>query len=365
MTNAISRQRRSIVGAAMIAIAGGTRLGALGTAAARAATAPGHPGTSRDFPSLAGATAWLNSRPLTPAALRGRVVLVNFCTYSCINWLRSLPYVRAWAEKYQSQGLVVMGVHTPEFGFEHDLGNIRRALRGMRIGYPVAVDNNYAVWRAFDNSYWPALYFIDARGRIRHRKFGEGDYAQSERLIQRLLADAGATGLDRQLADVNSTGVEAQADWNNLKSPETYVGYGQARPGEFASPGGQLPDLPKVYAAPSALPLNQWALAGNWTMGVQATVANAGSGRIACCFHARDLNLVLGAPGGRAMPFRVLVDGRPPANSHGIDVNELGFGSVSVPRLYQLIRQPPPIMDRQFTIEFADPGVQAFVFTFG
>jgi thiol-disulfide isomerase/thioredoxin len=359
----MNQRRRRILGATL-AIATAP-LGNAGAVRAQSGGDERELRTEGDFPSLAGATAWLNSQPLAPSALRGKVVVVNFCTYSCINWLRSLPYVRAWAGKYRDQGLVVIGVHTPEFGFEKELPNIRRALKEMGVSYPVAVDSDYAVWRAFNNDYWPALYFIDAHGRIRHHKFGEGDYDRSEGLIQNLLLDAGATGFDRQPVAIDSDGVEKQADWDHLKSPETYVGYGHGTD-SFASAGGALEDLPKFYKAPPKLELNEWALTGNWTMGTQATVLNTANGRIACCFHARDVNLVLGPSAtGKPVQFRVRLDGQPPGVGKGVDVDDDGIGMVTVPRLYQLIRQRRPITDRQFSIDFVSPGVESFVFTFG
>jgi thiol-disulfide isomerase/thioredoxin len=316
------------------------------------------------MPSLGGAAAWLNSPPLTAADLRGKVVLVDFWTYTCINWLRTLPHVRAWAEKYEDYGLVVVGVHTPEFPFEHDLANVRRAAQDMRLAYPVAIDNEYAIWNAFDNHYWPALYFIDATGRIRHHSFGEGDYERSEETIQRLLDDAGLGGFGRELASVDARGIEAAADWDDLRTGETYLGYQQAE--NFASPGGAAPDERRVYAAPARLGLNQWALAGDWTVGQRAAMLNAANGRIAFRFHARDLHLVMGPPArGTSVRFRVLIDGGPPGAAHGGDTDEQGRGTVSDQRLYQLIRQPQPIMDRQFEIEFLDAGVEAFAFTFG
>jgi thiol-disulfide isomerase/thioredoxin len=337
-----------------------SRIGMVGNAQAQSGTLSGQ----GDFPSLDGASGWLNSQPLTPNALRGKVVLVNFCTYSCINWRRSLPYVRAWAKRYKEQGLVVIGVHTPEFEFEKDLGNVRRALQDMGIGYPIALDNGYAIWRAFDNAYWPALYFIDAQGRIRHHQFGEGDYDRSERVIQRLLADAGAADVGRALVAVDAQGVEAPADWKDLKSPENYLGY--ARTANFASPGGPAAGVPRVYTVPSRLRLNEWALSGNWTTGKQALVLNQVNGRIVTRFHARDLHIVMGAPPGEAgVPFRVRIDGRPPEGGHGLDVDSHGNGTVTIPRLYQLVRQSSPIADRQFEIEFTASGVEAYAFTFG
>jgi thiol-disulfide isomerase/thioredoxin len=317
-----------------------------------------------ELASLDSATAWLNSEPLTAASLRGKVVLVDVWTLTCINWLRTFPYVRAWADKYKDQGLVVIGVHAPEFSVERDLDNVRRAATDLRVDYPIAVDNDFAIWRAFDNHYWPALFLVDAQGRVRYHQFGEGEYAQSERMIQQLLAEAGAGGVDRELVSVDGRGVEAAADWGNLKSPENYVGY--ARTENFASPGGAVPDQRRDYARPAQLGLNHWALSGDWTMGREAIVPNEANGRIVYRFHARDLHLVMGptAP-GTSVRFRVLLDGQPPSAAHGVDVDDQGNGMVTAPRLYQLIRQPQPIMDRQFEIEFLDPGVQAFAFTFG
>jgi thiol-disulfide isomerase/thioredoxin len=316
-----------------------------------------------ELPSLGGATEWLNSPPLTPAGLRGKVVLVQVWTYTCINWLRTLPYVRAWAEKYQDQGLVVIGVHSPEFGFEHNVDNVRRAAKDMRVEYPVAIDNDFAIWRAFNNQYWPALYFVDAEGRIRHHKFGEGDYAQSEKIIQQLLAVAGH-GAGQELVSVDGRGLEAAADWGSLKTPEIYLGYDRTE--NFASPGGAILEQHRVYAAPARLKLNKWALSGDWTMGKQATALNKAEGRIVYRFHARDLHLVMGpARPGASVRFRVLIDGKPPGAAHGADVDDQGYGTATEQRLYQLIRQPEPIADRQFEIEFLDPGVEVFAFTFG
>jgi thiol-disulfide isomerase/thioredoxin len=317
-----------------------------------------------DFPSLGGANGWLNSQPLTPAGLRGKVVLIDFWTYTCINWLRTLPHVRAWAEKYKDQGLVVIGVHSPEFAFEKNVDNVRRAVQDMRVDYPVAIDSDHAIWRAFRNQYWPALYFIDAQGRIRHHQFGEGEYEQSERILQQLLAEAGASGVSRELVSVEGHGAEVAPDWGSLKSPENYVGY--QRTENFASPGGAVLDKRRVYSAPARLSLNQWSLSGEWTVTDQATVLNRANGRIAYRFHARDLHLVMGpAMRGAPVRFRVLIDGKPPGLAHGFDVDEQGNGTVTEQRLYQLIRQPKPIADRQFEIEFLDPGVEAYAFTFG
>ena len=321
--------------------------------AAMIASAPiGALADERPMPPLNGATGWLNSAPLGAAELRGKVVLVDFWTYTCINWLRQLPYVRAWADKYKQHGLVVVGVHTPEFEFEKDLDNVRRATRDMQLSYPIAIDNDYAVWRAFANNAWPALYFIDARGRTRHVHLGEGDYERSEKVIQQLLAEAGATGVPRDLVSVEGRGVEAAADWGNLRSPETYLGRERAQN--------------RVNAAPARLRLNQWTASGDWTAKQEAIVLSKPNGRIALRFHARDVHLVMG-PAARAsgVRFRVLIDGKPPGAARGIDIDEQGNGTVTEQRMYHLIRQPKPIDDRLIEIEFVDPGVEAFAFTFG
>jgi hypothetical protein len=317
-----------------------------------------------ELPSLGGAIGWLNSQPLTPAGLRGKVILIDIWTYTCINWLRQLPYVRAWAEKYKDRGLVVIGVHSPEFAFEKNVENVRRAVADLKVDYPVAIDSDHAIWRAFNNEYWPALYFVDARGRIRHHQFGEGEYEQSEKIIQQLLTEAGTGGVGHELVSVDARGLEAAADWGSLKSPEIYVGYGRTE--NFASPGGAALDTRRVYTAPPALRLNHWALSGDWTVGEQAIVLNKADGRIAYCFHARDLNLVMGpAARGASVRFRVVIDGKPPGAAHGIDVDDAGNGTVAEQRFYQLIRQPKPIADLRFEIEFLDSGVEAYVFTFG
>ena len=336
----------------------------LAAALVGATVTPVRPAREDDLPSLGGATGWLNSPPLTPAALRGRVVLIDFWTYTCINWLRTLPYKRAWAEKYRDQGLVVIGVHTPEFGFEQDLDNVRQAVKQMGVVYPVALDNNYAVWQAFNNHYWPALYIVDAEGHIRHHHFGEGGYEESERIIQQLLAENGHRDVGHNLVSIEGRGLEAAPDWGNAKSPENYVGYD--RSANFASPGGAVPDRPHRYTAPKKLRLNQWALSGEWTIGKQATAANAAGGRLVYRFHSRDLHLVMApATAGATVRFRVLIDGEPPGSAHGADVDEQGYGRITESRLYQLIRQPQPIGDRQFEIEFLDPGGETFAFTFG
>jgi thiol-disulfide isomerase/thioredoxin len=314
--------------------------------------------------SFDGATGWLNSPPLTPTGLRGKVVVIDFWTYTCVNWLRQLPYVRAWAGKYAGHGLVVIGVHTPEFGFEHNPDNIRRAVKDMRIDYPVAIDSDYAVWRAFDNHYWPALYFADAEGNIRHHHFGEGEYQQSEMVIQQLLAEAGADGAGRDMVSPDVRGLEVPADWDTLRTPETYTGY--ERTENFASPGGAVPGQQHVYSAPAALRLNHWALSGEWTMGREAATLNAAGGQIAYRFQARDLNLVAGPTvAGTSVPFQVLLDGEPPGLAHGTDVDDQGRGTITEPRLYQLIRQPGPVTERTFQITFPGPGAEAYSFTFG
>ena len=317
-----------------------------------------------DFPSLGGATGWLNSPPLTAARLRGKVVVVDIWTYTCINWLRTHPYVRAWAEKYRNQGLVVIGVHSPEFAFEKDADNVRRAAKDMRVDFPIAIDSDHAIWDAFKNQYWPALYIIDAQGHIRYHQFGEGNYDRSERVIQQLLAETGARDIGNELVSVDPRGAEAAADWGSLKSSENYVGY--ERTENFASPGGAVLGKQRVYTAPARLRLNHWALSGDWTVQNPAIVLNKANGRIAYRFHARDLHLVMG-PVARGTPvrFRVLIDGQPPGVAHGVDVDDQGNGTLTYQRMYQLIRQSQPIADRQFEIEFLDSGVEAFSFTFG
>jgi len=325
---------------------------------------PAAAGPPNDELLLHGATGWVNSPPLTESAVHGKVILVDFWTYTCINWRRTLPYVRAWAETYKDHGLVVIGVHTPEFSFERSIDNVRRETSALAISYPVAVDSDYAIWRTFHNQYWPALYIVDARGRIRHHQFGEGGYEESERIIQQLLAEAGNVDLPRELASPDPQGVEAAADQRNLKTPETYVGYERAE--RFASPGGAVPDSPLRYALPSALRLNAWAVEGEWTIGAESALLIRAGGRISYRFHARDLNLILGATKkGSPVRFRVRIDGAPPGAAHGLDVDEQGLGSASEPRMYQLIRQPDPISDRTFDIEFLDSAVEVFDFTFG
>jgi thiol-disulfide isomerase/thioredoxin len=302
------------------------------------------------LPGFEGAGGWLNSPPLTPAGLRGSVVLVDFWTYTCINWLRTLGYVRAWSERYRDHGLVVVGVHTPEFPFERDEDNVRRAVAAMNVGYPVALDPDYAIWQAFDNHYWPAVYLADAEGRIRYHHFGEQAYEETERAIQQLLRESGRDEIGDEVVSIVPGGVEAQADWHHLESPETYLGYGQVR---------------NRGASADSLALNQWALSGDWTIEERAAVLNGPGGRIAFRFHARDVNLVLRSRDGSAVPFRVLIDGEAPGPAHGLDADAAGNGTLVEPRLYQLAREPGAITDRTFEIAFAAAGVEAYVFTFG
>jgi thiol-disulfide isomerase/thioredoxin len=314
--------------------------------------------------SLDRSTGWLNSPPLTAAGLRGKVVLIDFWTYTCINWLRTEPYIRTWADKYRAQGLVVVGVHAPEFPFEHDLDNVRRAVKDLRVDYPVAIDNDFAIWRAFQNQYWPAVYLVDAEGKVRHRQFGEGEYDRLERVIGRLLREAGNPVTGPEQTPVDAQGVEVAADWGSLRSPENYLGY--ARTVDFASPGGMRADVRYAYRVPNRLALNQWALSGEWTLKEGAASLNGANGSIACRFHARDLHLVMAAATpGRPVRFQVRIDGLPPGAAHGLDVDEQGNGTVGEPRLYQLVRQPGRIADRQFEITFPEAGVEAFAFTFG
>jgi cytochrome c biogenesis protein CcdA/thiol-disulfide isomerase/thioredoxin len=337
--------------------------GPTATPAARDGAKGPNLGVEGGFPSLSGATTWLNSPPLTRESLRGKVVLIDFWTYSCINCLRSLPYVKAWAEKYKDHGLVVIGVHTPEFAFERNVDNVRRAVSELKIGYPVALDNDYKVWREFDNEYWPAHYFIDAQGRMRYHQFGEGDYDESERAIQELLTEAGNSNVPRSLVTDGGLGAEAPASEHDDNSPETYVGYNRAD--NFVSPGGIVEDKSHVYdrVAPK---LNQWSLSGEWLVGGQSATLNSNDGKITYRFHARDLHLVLGpAANGNPIRFIVTIDGKPPGESHGADSDANGRGVIKEERLYQLVRQNGPIGDRTFEIQFLDPGVRAYAFTFG
>jgi thiol-disulfide isomerase/thioredoxin len=310
------------------------------------------------IPPFAGANGWLNAEPLSPDDLGGHVVLVNFWTFTCVNWLRTAPYIRAWASKYEDEGLVMIGVHTPEFDVEHDLGNVERMVDQLRVAYPVAIDNDFAVWEAFANRAWPAVYIADADGALRYQHWGEGRYEESERALQELL------GIQDELVTGEATGLEAPADWENVKSPETYVGYARAE--GFASPGGVSVGERQAYSAPNVLGLNRWALAGDWTIRSQPAVSHEEGGRLTYCFHARDLNLVL-APeeGGAPIPFRVTLDGETPGDAHGSDVDEQGDGVITEPRLYGLIRQPGRIEDRTFEITFLAPQARVYVFTFG
>ena len=329
------------------------------TAAARPIKLP----VEGKLPSLAGATTWLNSPPLTVDQLKGKVVLVDFWTYSCINCLRSLPYIRAWAEKYKDQGLVVIGVHAPEFAFEKQVGNVKKAVADLTIGYPVAIDNDYSIWRAFKNQYWPAHYFIDAQGSIRHHHFGEGEYAQSEQVIQQLLAEAGRTGIGPGTVTVQADGAQAASSGKDVRSSETYIGTERAE--HFVSPGGFVADTRHAYRAGQPR-LNEWSLSGEWTVGGEHAVLNKPGGGITYRFHARDLHLVLGpAVGGKPVRFRLTIDGAAPGADHGADTDEAGAGTVTGQRLYQLVRQSGAVADHTVEITFQDPGVQAYAFTFG
>jgi len=309
------------------------------------------------MPSLGGATGWLNSEPLVTAELRGSVVLVDFWTLTCINWLRTEPYVRAWSRAYRDDGLVVIGVHTPEFSFEHDADLVRRAIAVREIDYPVALDNDYGVWDAFANHYWPALYFVDREGAIRDEHFGEGRYEESERVIQGLL------GVERELVGAEGTGVEAEADWDTLRTPETYLGYG--RGGQFASPGGPAFDERRTYELPESLRFGHWALTGAWTFGRESLVLEEAGGSIAYRFDARDAHLVLASNGTAPIPFRVLVDGDAPGQSHGEDVDAEGNGVLREGRLYQLLRERGKVRERTLEITFLEAGAEAYAFTFG
>ncbi|WP_454564322.1 cytochrome c biogenesis protein DipZ [Pseudomonas sp. AIG] len=337
---------------------------AAGGAMKMAAKGPGALPVEGQLPPLEGAVQWLNSPPLDAQALKGKVVLVDFWTYSCINCLRTLPYVKAWAEKYRDQGLVVIGVHAPEFAFERDVSNVTKAMKELGINYPVAVDNDYKIWRAFNNEYWPAHYFADAQGRIRYHHFGEGDYAESERVIQQLLREAGAKTVADGLINADAKGVQLAPDMNEVQSPETYVGYQRAE--HFVPETSLVPDKVAAYNPPDKLALNDWSLGGQWSVGAERATASAPASRIVYRFHARDLHLVLGpAADGKPVRFKVMIDGQVPGDAHGIDVAPDGTGHVTEQRLYQLVRQNNGVQDRTFTIEFLDPGVSAYAFTFG
>ncbi|HSX16067.1 MAG TPA: thioredoxin family protein [Candidatus Saccharimonadales bacterium] len=323
-----------------------------------------HLPATEHLPPFTGATQWFNTDPLTPEALRGKVVLVNFWTYTCVNWLRTLPYVRAWSKKYRAAGLVVLGVHTPEFALEHDLANVQQAIQRLQVDYPVVVDNDYAIWNAFANHYWPALYFADAQGRIRYNHFGEGEYEMCERVLQQLLAEAGAEKVSDSLVDVDLRGTAAPADWTNLGSAETYLGYDRAN--GFVTPGGLAVGRSHTYDGEDTPGLNQWALQGAWTVDNTVAVADEPSASLSFRFHARDLNLVMGpVTHGGSVQFRVRLDGEPPHGAHGEDADAEGNGTATEQRMYQLIRSQQPIQDRLFQIEFLQPGAQVLVFTFG
>jgi thiol-disulfide isomerase/thioredoxin len=316
------------------------------------------------LPDLSGATEWINSPALTPASLRGKVVVIDFWTYSCINCLRSLPTIQAWNEKYKESGLVIIGVHTPEFPFEKDEANVRRAVRELGIDYPVAMDNDYRLWRAFHNRFWPAHYFIDTTGRVRYHHFGEGDYEQSEAWIRSLLEERNHQKPPELAVKRSATGAEASSEAVNVQSPETYIGYIRAK--NFVSPGGFNEDAPQLYRAPARLELNDWALQGRWLDESQIATLLSAQGGLVYRFHARDLHLVLGpTSAGKPVRFRVTLDGKPPGADHGEDCGADGVGTVTDSRLYQLIRQKSGVQDRLFRIEFLAPGVQAFAFTFG
>ena len=358
MVESINQERRRFLGTAAGALVA-SRLGVIASVFNQMACAAlVNEGT---LPSLSGATDWINSPPLTPEGLRGKVVLVDFWTYTCVNWTRTLPYVRAWAEKYKDAGLVVIGAHTPEFPFEKDIDNIRWSAKVMNVNYPIAVDSNYGIWRAFDNNYWPAAYLADANGTLRFHHFGEGNYDGIERTIQRLLDEAGKK-TDGQLVKVNPRGLEVAADYGTLRSGENYLGY---RQGEgFAS--DILEDAPKNYSAPARLGLNQWALEGNWTIKEGPVVLSGPHGSICYRFHARDVNLIMSPPIKVAsVPFRITVDGKPPGAAHGEDTDAEGNGTLTRQRCYQLVRLQEPVRDRTFEIQFAQPGVEAYDFTFG
>lgn len=352
--------RATLIGAAL-AVATGFSTGIFAQSEASMLASPA---SSVTLPPFAAAVQWFNSPPLTPQALRGKVVLVNFWTYSCINCLRVLPYYSAWANKYRDQGLVVIGVHTPEFAFERSADNVKKAIGRLGIDYPVALDSNYGIWRAYHNQYWPALYVADAQGRVRYQHFGEGDYRETERAIQQLLAERGTGHVETQLVTAPSQGLGLAADARAMQSPETYIGSGQAT--NFASSTAPLLDRLQRYSAPAALPLNHWALTGAWTLGREFASSNDARAGIVYRFHARDLHLVLGpSRDGKPVKFRISIDGAPPGDAHGSDVAADGTGVVTQQRLYQLVRQNGKIVDRTFSIEFDEPGVDAYVFTFG
>lgn len=350
-----------VVATATAFVHGATRTAAVASPHEATAALPKHEGR---LPSFDGVTTWINSPALTPAGLRGKVVVVDFWTYSCINWRRSLPYVRAWSDKYKDQGLVVIGVHSPEFEFEKALGNVRWAAKDMDVRFPIAVDNDFQIWRAFGNQHWPALYIVDAEGRIRYHHFGEGDYDGAERLIQRLLREAGGGKTSDKLVSIKAQALEAAADWGNLRSAENYLGH--RRTEGFSSPGGLRRNEAGHYRLPDSLAVNHWSLGGKWIAGSHSIALAGAHGRIQYRFHARDLHLVMGSTtAGKPVRFRILIDGAPPRASHGVDVDESGFGTVVQHRMYQLVRQRGEIAPRLFEIEFLDSGADAYSFTFG
>jgi thiol-disulfide isomerase/thioredoxin len=353
-----------VAGAATTAICFGDALGlARSPSTAGEATVTAPIGTTSHPIEVLQGKPWLAPAAGGAKTLRGKVIIVNFWTYSCINSLRALPYLRAWNARYGNKGLQVIGVHAPEFAFEKDAARVRLATSQLDVRYPNLLDNDYAVWRAFANQGWPGFYFIDAKGKVRGYQLGEGKYEQGEQLIRRLLTEAGADISDIPLAPVEAGGIEAQADWADLRSPEAYIGYDKAE--GFVSPGGFGRDAPRLYSSGATLSLNQWDLAGRWKVGGEYATLDGGPGTIRFRFHARDMHLVLGAPDGRPVRFRVTIDGRAPGSSHGTDVDASGFGEVKEDRLYQLVRQPGAIVDRTVSVEFSRPGVRAYVFTFG
>jgi thiol-disulfide isomerase/thioredoxin len=355
----IGRNRRRFLGVAVMTLVAAQLVLAAGAEMFRPAPADDGP-----MPDLDGAVGWLNSTPLSSKSLRGKVVLINFWTYTCINSIRPLPYVRSWAAKYKDAGFVVIGAHTPEFSFEHERTNIENALHNLNVTFPVAIDSEYRVWNAFENEAWPAQYLVDATGRVRYHHFGEGDYDEIERVIQELLKETGATGIPSDMTSVSGVGIEAAPDWADEKSPETYVGYRQAA--NFASPEKVRKDSEQVYSAPVKLTLNHWGLSGSWNINSESAVLQAVPGKIVFRFHSRDLNFVLApAKDGKPVRFVVRLDGAAPGENHGGDAAADGSGEIREPRLYQLIRQKGPIVDRIFEIEFLDPGVHALDFTFG
>jgi thiol-disulfide isomerase/thioredoxin len=362
LSNQENAMKKVFIVAALVfaAIAGLTQTPAMATTPNKAETLP----IEGIVPPLNGAVDWLNSPPLSVDQLRGKVVIVNFWTYSCINCLRTLPYLKTWSKKYRDQGLVVIGVHTPEFAFERGLGNVKRAAHDLGVDYPVAIDNKYAVWQAFGNQYWPAFYIVDATGHIRYHQFGEGNYDKSERVVRQLLAEAGHVSLPTPVGVPQAAGTQVASDERDLLSTETYIGYKQAD--GFASPEKVAPDALRTYTAPAELPLNTWSLQGPWTVSGDQAQAGAASGKISYRFHARDLHLVLApAADGKPVRFRVTIDGAAPGASHGTDVAADGSGTIDSVRLYQLVRQAGKVDDHTFTIEFLDAGAKAYAFTFG